>query len=438
MKKFITSMLAFLMAFVIMFTPMSVSVVEVNAASAKTTAAASKPAKPAKVSSVSASATTNSITIKWGKVKNATGYRVYQKKGNEWKSVKTVDSKTTSLTVKSLKSSTEYQFKVRAYTKKGSATAWGDYSKVVKCKTKAVTKVTISSTSATNNSVTLKWGKITGATGYRVYQKKGDKWVKLADVTSCSYTVKKLKASTSYSFQVKAFKTANKKTTWYEGSKTATVKTKSDKAIVIDKYNTAINNAKKVKNCTVTDVYSGNMTNVKTSSKLVNSILGDSMNESMPAVKTTYKFKNGKDARGVSINSIIPPESTASKLTTSDVSSATIKSTKTGSTITLKFANETMTYDGKTIKGGKIYQKVLGGDPMDDLFDISDSDMKIKSIKMNVTDTVVTATLNTKNQLTKWTVKTTSHIEASMVMEKVIPLKFSMDMNMTDTLTIKY
>ncbi len=51
----------------------------------------------------------------------------------------------------------------------------------------------------------ITWGKVTGATKYRVYYKKSGKWTKLADVTGTSYTWKSAKVGTKYTFTVKAF-----------------------------------------------------------------------------------------------------------------------------------------------------------------------------------------------------------------------------------------
>jgi len=68
----------------------------------------------------------------------------------------------------------------------------------------------------TTTSVTLSWSKVAGAKGYRVYKydTKAKKWVKVADTTKTTYTIKKLKAGTSYKYAVKAYAAVSKTTYW--------------------------------------------------------------------------------------------------------------------------------------------------------------------------------------------------------------------------------
>jgi len=68
----------------------------------------------------------------------------------------------------------------------------------------------------TTTSVTISWSKVAGAKGYRVYKydTKTKKWVKVADTTKTTYTVKKLKAGTSYKYAVKAYTKSGNTTYW--------------------------------------------------------------------------------------------------------------------------------------------------------------------------------------------------------------------------------
>ena len=58
------------------------------------------------------------------------------------------------------------------------------------------------------SAVKLTWSKVTGATGYRVYQynAKTKKWDKVSTVTGTSCKVENLKSGTTYRFRVKAYK----------------------------------------------------------------------------------------------------------------------------------------------------------------------------------------------------------------------------------------
>jgi len=69
---------------------------------------------------------------------------------------------------------------------------------------KVTSKVTASQTTTT---ITLKWNKVTGADGYRVYKynTKTKKYEKLKDVTGTSLKISKLTAGTKYKYKVRAY-----------------------------------------------------------------------------------------------------------------------------------------------------------------------------------------------------------------------------------------
>ncbi len=89
----------------------------------------------------------------------------------------------------------------------------------------------ITKATKTTNSVTLKWSKVKGATGYKVYKLVGKKYRAVGTVRSgkkVKYKVKGLKSGKKYSFKVRAFKKKNGKVTWSKSSKAKAVKTKID------------------------------------------------------------------------------------------------------------------------------------------------------------------------------------------------------------------
>ncbi|MBQ9059988.1 MAG: carboxylesterase family protein [Firmicutes bacterium] len=73
----------------------------------------------------------------------------------------------------------------------------------------------------------ISWGKVKGAKGYTVYQKKGSKFKAIKTLKGKSLTVKKLKAGTKYTFYVKAFKKKGKKKVYGKASKKVSAKTKA-------------------------------------------------------------------------------------------------------------------------------------------------------------------------------------------------------------------
>lgn len=98
--------------------------------------------------------------------------------------------------------------------------------------TKATGKITATQTTT---SITLKWSKVTGADGYRVYQynAKTKKWVKVKDVTGTSLKINKLTAGTKYKFRVKAY-TKDDGTIWGAYSSTFETATKCKTPSIIE------------------------------------------------------------------------------------------------------------------------------------------------------------------------------------------------------------
>lgn len=81
----------------------------------------------------------NQAKLTWKKVKNATGYEVYQsmKKNSGYKKVKKITkNKTVTYKAGKLKKKKTYYFKIRTYRKAGGTTYYGNYSNVKKMKVK--------------------------------------------------------------------------------------------------------------------------------------------------------------------------------------------------------------------------------------------------------------------------------------------------------------
>ncbi len=156
------------------------------------------------------------LTVKWNRIFGVSGYQVYRatSKNGTYKRVKTVGSTTTSFQNTKLKSGKTYYYKVRAY--KGSI--YYPFSSIsskalpVKVTKPKAPKI---STKAGKRKITVKWKKVAGATGYRVYRatKKNGKYAAIKTVNSktTSFTNKKLKKGKRYYYKVKAYKTASGK-----------------------------------------------------------------------------------------------------------------------------------------------------------------------------------------------------------------------------------
>ncbi len=172
---------------------------------------------PAKVTSLkAASKTTNSVKLTWKAISGVTGYRVDQKVNGSWKKIATVT--TNSYTVSKLSPYTSYEFRVRAYVTNNGAADPGEYSSTLSVRTAlgVVDDLKVSTKSST--TVTLKWGKVTNATGYTVYKSTdGKTWTKVASTTSTSYKVTKLTAKKKYYFKVAAYSKATGKAVYTTG-----------------------------------------------------------------------------------------------------------------------------------------------------------------------------------------------------------------------------
>ncbi|MCD8381463.1 MAG: SH3 domain-containing protein [Clostridiales bacterium] len=158
----------------------------------------------------SAANATSGVTVKWAKVTNATGYRVYRKvSGGSWSQIGTVSSgSTVSYTDTSAASGTTYIYTVRAVYTTSSGTILSGYDSTgVTCI--RLSNPSLTSATATSSGITVKWAGVTGAKGYRVYRKvSGGSWSRIATISSSatlSYTDNTgLISGTTYIYTVRA------------------------------------------------------------------------------------------------------------------------------------------------------------------------------------------------------------------------------------------
>ena len=166
---------------------------------------------PSKVTGFAKKASTAaSITLKWNKNANADGYIIERYDGTKWVRLKKITSNaTTSLKVNSLKASTVYKFRIKAYKMNGSTALYSAYSATVAIRTNpsVVTGAKLGGRAA--DALRINWTKNTSADGYIVEMYQSNKWVRVAKITNNSTTTFRkagLKASTVYKFRVRAYK----------------------------------------------------------------------------------------------------------------------------------------------------------------------------------------------------------------------------------------
>ena len=186
-----------------------------------------------KVSSITLSSKTpTSVKFTWSKVKNASGYQVafYSSAKKKWVVEKNTTARTYTDT--GLNELTNYYYKVRAFVKKNGKVTYGKYSPKLTAKTTeapvVVNRVDTPTVSArTDTSLTIKWNKVSNATGYRVYFYNDIRraWVEEKTVTTTSYTDTALTPGSEYSYRVRAFVKKNGKITYGKYSSTLKAQT---------------------------------------------------------------------------------------------------------------------------------------------------------------------------------------------------------------------
>lgn len=144
-------------------------------------------------------ASSNSVSLTWGKVAGASEYIVYRIDGTKY--VQVASSKTTEATVGKLSANTVYRFAVRAKV----GTALSGYSAAVYTKTAPAAVSNLTASAEKSGSVTLKWTDAPGNEKTEIYTVKDGKntLVATAQKGETEYTVTGLSELTEYTFKVK-------------------------------------------------------------------------------------------------------------------------------------------------------------------------------------------------------------------------------------------
>lgn len=171
---------------------------------------------PEQVKTIKASPATTSVTVKWEKVPNASGYCVYQVSGNSYKYLKKVSSSSVKIT--GLKEAKTYKFAVKAYRAVDKKTYKSKlYSPIVTVKTKATIPSKPSSLKAISGGsrqVGLTWKKVSNAVGYEIYRVKDGVKTRVASISKNStveYTVGGLTNGQSASFCMRSYRLTSDK-----------------------------------------------------------------------------------------------------------------------------------------------------------------------------------------------------------------------------------
>ena len=182
---------------------------------------------------VSAKGTT-AVNLEWDMLSTADVYQIYRatSANGSYKLVKTINDGTeTTYTNKSLQCGKTYYYYIKAYEKQSGKLVCINTTGKQKVKL-ALGKVSLKSAKASGKKVKITWKKLSGVSGYEVYQstKKSKGYKKVATVkgaSKTSYTTKKkLTSGKKYYYKVRAYKTVNGKKVYgsYSSVKSATIK----------------------------------------------------------------------------------------------------------------------------------------------------------------------------------------------------------------------
>lgn len=163
----------------------------------------------------------SAVKLTWNKVSAAQGYIIYKYDNSKktWVRAAKTASNVNTYTVSKLSSGTTYKFAIKAYRiVNNKEVVSAGYPQLTTATKPSAVNFTLT---AGANKATVKWSKVTGASGYIVYYKASANgtWQRLNVTTGTSYTKTGLTKGKTYYFTVKAYKKVGNTT--YNGAFTA-------------------------------------------------------------------------------------------------------------------------------------------------------------------------------------------------------------------------
>lgn len=162
---------------------------------------------------------TDYASLSWNTINGADGYQIKVYRGSTLRNI--INTTGNAITITSLLSASNHHFKVSAYTKQNGTIYAGRDSASVYTTTIPAKPKSIKTIERKRTTVTIKWGKIGNATKYRVYLYNPDShlYEKYKDVTSNQCKISGLTGDTRYKVKIKAFKYSDREKTTLKGEK---------------------------------------------------------------------------------------------------------------------------------------------------------------------------------------------------------------------------
>lgn len=150
--------------------------------------------------------TASGISVKWTKIKDATGYKIYRKEGKTGKfvQIKIINSGSTlSYTDTTVQAGKSYYYTIRA-TKGSEYSAYNTNGAAVVRLANQRVKTLVN----TKAGIQITWSKASGAKGYNIYKKTGNGsyklYKKITSKTTIKFTDKKVSNGKTYAYKIVA------------------------------------------------------------------------------------------------------------------------------------------------------------------------------------------------------------------------------------------
>lgn len=173
--------------------------------------------------------TTSSVTLTWTAIEDAIGYQVFKYNLPEAKYDIVKYTTSTSYTDSSLTPGTVEKYLVRAYKKDISGNyIYSAYSDKFYAVCSPSAPASLSNTSVTETTATIKWGAVTNATGYNVYRYDvvSGSYSFVGSTTSTTYSDSGLLTGTTYTYKIKAYTKTTSMTSTSAYSSSLEIKTR--------------------------------------------------------------------------------------------------------------------------------------------------------------------------------------------------------------------
>lgn len=296
---------------------------------------------------------TDSVTFSWASDKEADFYYIYKYAPESKKYELYTAAEENRLTAEGLESGKVYYFKVLPVKIESGRKVPLKAGEKITCVTAPEGVYNITTDDIGKDYITLKWNRIKGASGYRVYffsDKKVD-YKLLKTVKDNKATVKKLKKDKEYKFIIEAYKSKNGAVAYAKKSEEYKEYTQTDgiphtAAQVARAYNDLVNGVKNTKNMTVKYTKEIDTEMIYCSKENLAMTVRNIANLYKGVLNKKYVFYGGKSGN-VTAGNLFEPYGKNASVKKDDIEFFDVKKTKGGYSVSFTVKKD----DGKSKNG---------------------------------------------------------------------------------------